>query len=506
MSKISGISKRVVLLICDGMGFSENTNKNAVKDANTPTLDRLLKEYPNTLLIPGGEAVGLPKGIAGNSEVGHINIGAGRSVRQDLVRINEAIENKTLESMPKMQELIKGPKRVHLMGLLSDGGVHSHINHLKELAIILSKHGKEIFLHAFMDGRDTEQTKGIGYINEVLSWKNIKIASIGGRSLGMDRDQRWEKIKKSYDVQVGKAHCTQLSPEDYIQEQYSKEIYDEFIQPALFIKEGAVREDDSIFFINFRPDRAKQTSFAFVDPNFTHFDNSTRPTYYLCMSPYIDEEFPKVPILFDREKVSNTLAKVLSDQGKTQLKIAETEKYAHVTYFFNGGEQEPFKGEERILINSPSDVATYDLKPQMSAYEVTEKLCDAINHEKYDVYICNLANPDMVGHTGNYQAAVEAMEHVDKCLQSIYEACTKTNTTLMITADHGNCDQMVYPNGAPHTSHSNASVPFIFINEKLKNVKLETAIKEAALKDIAPTILNILQIDSPSQFEGHSIY
>lgn len=506
MSQINSLSKKVLLLICDGMGFSDNKIKNAVRDAHTPSLDFLVENYPNTLLTPGGVAVGLPKGIAGNSEVGHINIGAGRSVRQDLVRINEAIGKKTFESMPMFVELLNGPKRVHLMGLLSDGGVHSHIKHLKEICELLTKQGKEIYLHAFMDGRDTEKTNGVSYLEEVISWNNVQIASIGGRSLGMDRDQRWEKIKSSYDVQTGKKTICSHSVIDYIKAQYEKGIYDEFIEPTLFLAEGSIKNDDSIFFFNFRPDRAKQTSFAFVDKSFSHFDNNIIPKFYLCMSPFIQEEFPKVPILFDREKVANTFSQYISDKGMSQLKIAETEKYAHVTYFFNGGEQEPFKNEHRILINSPSDVATYDLKPQMSAYEVTEKLCNSIDANEHDVYICNLANPDMVGHTGNYEAAIKAMEHVDQCIQKIYESCKNSNTTMLITADHGNCDEMVYPNGNPNTSHSNAQVPFILVNTKLISKNIEPALKEPALKDIAPTMLTILGLSIPSEFEGKSIY
>ncbi len=507
------LSKRALLVICDGMGFSDNTEKNAVRDANTPKLDYLLKSYPHTLIQPGGELVGLPSGVAGNSEVGHMNIGAGRPVRQDLVRINEAIKNETFTDMPRFKELIdktlNGSKRLHLMGLLSDGGVHSHIDHLRAIIEYINKLAPEItvYLHAFSDGRDTSKTTGINYVNEIIKHEGFTFASLGGRSIGMDRDRRWEKIKHHYDVMTGHGATTDLTPADYVNEQYSKELFDEFIEPVLFTKEGAIKSEDSIFFFNFRPDRAKQISLAFCDPNFEHFENSIRPNYYLCMSPYIDEELPEVPILFDREKVKGTIIEFLSKEKVKTFKIAETEKYAHVTYFFNGGEEKPFDLEERVLIDSPKEVKTYDEKPEMSAFKVLDALKEALNDKSFGLYVVNFANPDMVGHTGNYEAAVKAMESVDKCLGDLIDIVEASDDlTMCITADHGNCDQMVYPDGSPHTSHSKAKVPFIMVNTKLKDQEIKASAQECALKDISPTLLNIMGYNLPKEFSGKPIF
>lgn len=507
------LSKRALLVICDGMGFSDNATKNAVRDANTPNLDYLLKNYPNTTIQPGGELVGLPKGVAGNSEVGHMNIGAGRPVRQDLVRINEAIENDTFKSMPCFQELIEkaktGSKRIHLMGLLSDGGVHSHIDHLKAIIGYINSIDSNIkvYLHAFSDGRDTSKTTGINYIQDILNTPGFHFASLGGRSIGMDRDRRWEKIKHHYDVMTGAGLKTNLKPLEYIKEQYEKELFDEFIEPVLFDSEGAIKKDDCVFFFNFRPDRARQISLAFCDKSFDHFENDIRPAYYLCMSPYIDEELPEVPILFDREKVKGTIIEFLSKGNVKTFKIAETEKYAHVTYFFNGGEEKPFPGEERVLVNSPKDVKTYDEKPEMSAFEVLEKLKVTLNDQSYGLYVVNFANPDMVGHTGNYEAAVEAMEAVDKCLGELKDLVEASeDLTMCITADHGNCDQMVYEDGSPHTSHSKAFVPFIMVNKKLNKIKMDAKSEQSSLMDISPTLLNILGYNLPTEFSGKPIF
>lgn len=506
-----GSTKQVLLCICDGMGYSENINKNAVKDAQTPTLDYLYKTYPFTSIIPGGTHVGLPKGVAGNSEVGHMNLGAGRPVRQDLVRINEAIEKDNLKDMDKIRELIlttkNSSKRVHLMTLLSDGGVHSHIDHLKAVIDILKvEYDLEVYLHVFMDGRDTPKTNGIKYIQEILDHGGFSFASMQGRSIGMDRDRRWEKIKLAYDMMIGSGAKTQLSPVDYIQSQYDREIFDEFISPVLLTEKGQVEEDDSIFFLNFRPDRAKQISTAFCDNNFPHFTNSITPNYFLCMSPYIDEEFPKVPILFNREKIKGTLAEYLSSQGKKQLKIAETEKYAHVTYFFNGGEEKPFPGEERILVDSPKDVETYDQKPEMSAPIVLEKLINKLDDSSISVFIVNFANPDMVGHTGNYEAAKEAMVTIDKCIKDLSEKCLKNNISMLITADHGNCDQMVYEDGTPQTSHSTANVPFNLVQKGLENSSITATANKFALKDVAPTMLYLLGIEQEKIMTGEPVF
>ena len=506
-----GSTKRVLLCICDGLGFSENTIKNAVKDAHTPTLDKLIQTYPFTTIIPGGESVGLPKGVAGNSEVGHMNLGAGRPVRQDLVRINEAIEKDQLKGLKEFRDLINqaknSSKRIHLLTLLSDGGVHSHINHLKAVLDILRKeYDLEIYLHAFMDGRDTPKTNGIKYIKDIEEHGGCTIASIQGRSIGMDRDRRWEKIQHAYEMMIGKGKTSELKPDEFIKNEYEQDIYDEFITPVLFSTKGKIENDDCAFFLNFRPDRAKQISFAFCDQNFSHFDNSIRPHYFLCMSPYIDEELPEVPILFNREKIKGTLSEYISSKGLKQLKIAETEKYAHVTYLLNGGEEKPFTGEERILVNSPKDVATYDLKPQMSAPEVLEKLTTKLEDESISLYVVNFANPDMVGHTGNYEATLKAVEYIDHCLEQLSNKCLEQNMSMLITADHGNSDQMIYEDNSPHTSHSSANVPFILVQSGLKKSSYTPKNHDYALKDVAPTILHLMGLEKPKEMQGTPIF
>ena len=502
-----GSTKRILLCICDGMGQSENTYFNAVKEAKTPTLDHLYKSYPFTTIIPGGESVGLPKGVAGNSEVGHMNLGAGRPVRQDLVRINEAIKLDTLKDMPKLKELIQhakqNSKKLHLMTLLSDGGVHSHIDHLKAVLDILKKEDLDIYLHAFMDGRDTPQQNGIKYIEEIEIHGGFKFASVQGRSIGMDRDRRWNKIESAYKMMTGQDSSSNMSPSDYIKSQYSKGIFDEFIEPALFLDDGKISDGDSVFFLNFRPDRAKEISQCFCDKNFAHFNNSIKPSYFLCMSPYIDEEFPEVPVLFNREKISNTLSQYISNKGLKQFKIAETEKYAHVTYFFNGGEETPFAGEDRELIDSPKDIATYDLKPEMSADKVLDSLMNKLDDTSYSLYIVNFANPDMVGHTGNFEAAVNAMEVIDNCIEKLSQKCLKSGISMLITADHGNCDEMKYQDGSPQTSHSKANVPFCLIQKDTNDVQIS---ENSALKDVAPTILYLLGIEKHAEMTGNSIF
>lgn len=509
--KTTGMTDRVLLVIADGLGINDESPKNAVKAANTPNLDKVLKDYPNILIQPGGEAVGLPKGVAGNSEVGHMNIGAGRPVRQDLVRINESIESGAFKNLKLFKQMIEtaknGSKRVHLMGLLSDGGVHSHIKHLKAIIGYLNEEPElKIYLHAFSDGRDTSKTAGVSYVEDVQTAKGFTFASMGGRAIGMDRDRRWEKIKKAYDAMTGAGETSDLSPAEYLKKNYENEIYDEHVEHVLFDKEGAIKSEDCVFFFNFRPDRAKQISLAFTDPKFKEFDNSVRPKFFMNMSPCIDEEMPGVPVLFDRENIKCTLSEYLSKSGKKQLKIAETEKYAHVTYFFNGGEETPFEGEDRILVNSPRDVATYDLKPEMSAYEVCEKLVDRLKDKSYTFYAVNFANPDMVGHTGNFEAATRAVEVVDECIGKLMQVCADEGIAMLLTADHGNADEMTYDDQSPNTSHSKSKVPFALISPKVLGQKIEIHEGESALKDIAPTILNLLGMDAPKEFSGHSVF
>jgi 2,3-bisphosphoglycerate-independent phosphoglycerate mutase len=513
MHSVQGLSNRLLLVILDGFGHNPDSQRNAVQAAHIPHLRELFAHYPFTTIQPGGEAVGLPKGVAGNSEVGHLNLGAGRPVRQDLVRINEAIEQNTFKDMPRLQELIQaarnGSRRIHLMGLLSDGGVHSHIEHLKAILKILGQYPElRIYLHAFMDGRDTSKSAGVGYVKEILSQPGFVFASMQGRSIGMDRDRRWEKIEKAYLTLTGRGEQSLLKPEEYVLEQYKQEIFDEFITPVMFTQDGAIREQDAVFFFNFRPDRARQITLAMKDPQFKEFPVVERPGYFLCMSPYVTEELPQLPILFDKEKIKGTLAEYLSKMGKKQFKIAETEKYAHVTYFFNGGEETAFKGEERCLVPSPREVATYDLKPEMSAFEVTKNLLYALEDKSFTFYLVNYANADMVGHTGNFEAAIKAVETLDECVAMLQKKCQEQDITMIITADHGNADQMLYQDGGMHTAHSDAEVPFCVVHPKLRDIylQLNQENKIMALKDVAPTVLRILGIIKPKEFTGHSIF
>lgn len=508
--KISAISSQVLLIILDGFGIRDESLKNAIHAAKTPNIDRYFSEYPFTTITPGGELVGLPKGVAGNSEVGHMNLGAGRPVRQDLVRINEAVSNNSLKDLPKFQELIdktkKGTGRVHLMGLLSDGGVHSHIDHIKHLIPLLADEGLDIFFHAYMDGRDTSKTSGEKYITELLQTTGFVFASMQGRSIGMDRDRRWQKIEHAYKTLCGSGDITDKSPVDYLKSEYENENFDEFITPVLFgSRKNAIQDGDSVFFINFRPDRARQITLAMMDPQFSEFERNITPGYFLCMTPYVEEEID-LPILFNKEKIKGTLSEYLSRLGKKQLKIAETEKYAHVTYFFNGGERKPFDGESQILVPSPKDVATYDLKPEMSAKEVTTKLNIELQNRDYSFYLVNFANSDMVGHTGNYEAAVKAIEILDEQVDKIVKTALDNNISILITSDHGNSDQMIYEDGSPHTSHSSANSPFCLIAKDIskENVKINEG--EFALKDVAPTILYLLGIEIPPEFTGKPIF
>jgi 2,3-bisphosphoglycerate-independent phosphoglycerate mutase len=359
-----------------------------------------------------------------------------------------------------------------------------------------------------MDGRDTAKDKGVLYVKDILQCPGFVFASMQGRSIGMDRDRRWEKIERAYKMMTGSGESTQLKPEAYVLEEYKKGNYDEFITPALFVADGAIQNDDAVFFYNYRPDRAREITLAMNDKVFHEFQVPVRPGYFLCMSPYVQDELPDIPILFDKEKVKGTLSEYLSTLGKKQFKIAETEKYAHVTYFFNGGEEKPFEGEERCLVPSPREVQTYDQKPEMSAFEVAFKLCEALENKSFAFYLVNFANADMVGHTGNFDAAVKAVEALDICIGQLRAKCEAENVTLLITADHGNADQMAYEDEAVHTSHSDAEVPFCVVHPKLKDVDImpSTESKVMALKDVAPTVLKILNLPKPKDFSGHSIF
>ena len=497
------ISDRTLLVILDGFGINEQDNKNAVKNARTPRLDALFRGYPFTTIEAGGSSVGLPEGIVGNSEVGHMNIGAGRPVRQDLVRINEAIEKNILKDRAPFREMCRF-RTIHLLGLLSDGGVHSHIDHIIHIARLLIAEGKSVYLHAFMDGRDTPHDCAGRYLKQIRGVEGLTIASMQGRSIGMDRDRRWSKIRSAYETIVGKGTTTELCAEQWLEKEYGEGRFDEFVEPVLFDKKYAVGRDDALFFVNFRPDRACQLTLAFNDPKFREFERDFIPKYFLCMSPYVPDEVG-LPILFDREQIEGGLSEYISAAGFRQFKIAETEKYPHVTYFFNGGRKKTHDNEEFVLIPSPKDCKTYDEKPEMSAHEVCGRLLGALEDD-YTFLLVNFANGDMVGHTGNYEATIKAVEVLDGCVGRLMDSCYEKGITMMLTADHGNSDQMAYEDGSPHTSHTGAPVPFAVFHPSLEHVSLRQEGGGFALKDIAPTVLMSLGFEQPDSFTGMTIY
>ena len=498
--------KPVMLMILDGFGIREEKEFNAIKNAETPTLDYLFDNYPNSQLIASGEAVGLPEGQMGNSEVGHLNIGAGRIVYQDLTRISKAIKDKSFFENKVLTDAVKKGDRLHLMGLVSDGGVHSHIEHLFALVELAKRNNvKRCFIHCFLDGRDTPPTSGAKYLNQLTEFlKELnygEIASVSGRFYAMDRDKRWERIFEAYNVIVNGKGKIFADPVKEVNLRYKQNETDEFIKPFLVNNDGVIRDNDAVIFFNFRADRARELTRALTEENFKEFDVTNRPilSYYATMTLY-DESF-NLPVAFPPEKLRNILTEVLSDRGFKILKIAETEKYAHVTYFFNGGDEVPFKNEDRVLIPSPKDVKTYDLKPEMSAFLITDEVLKRIDSDKYDFIVLNFANCDMVGHTGVYEAAVKAVESVDRCVGKIYKKILSKGGAIILISDHGNCEEMVDKNGKPHTAHTTNPVPFIFISS-LKN-KINT--KDGILADIAPTILKLFGIPKPSEMTGKEL-
>ena len=505
--------KLTMLMILDGFGDNKNKDGNAVKVAKTPNIDNLMKRYPTVDIYTSGLAVGLPEGQMGNSEVGHTNIGAGRIVYQELTRITKSIEDGDFFSIPEFVKAIESAKehgtKLHIMGLLSDGGVHSHIRHLYGLLELAKrKDFNEVYVHCFLDGRDTPPASSENYIaklEEKMKEKGVgKIASISGRFYSMDRDKRWDRVSKTYDAIVNGKGQKAVSAISAIESSYQKEVFDEFVEPTLICNGdtpiATISENDSVIFFNFRPDRAREITRAIVDPNFDGFETNYFKTYFVCFTSY-DETMPNVEIAFKKAEIKNTFGEYISKNGLKQLRIAETEKYAHVTFFFNGGEEKQYEGEDRILVPSPK-VATYDLKPEMSAYEVTEKVVEAINSKKYDSIILNFANPDMVGHTGNLEAAVKAIETIDECVQKIVEAVNAQDGKLLITADHGNAEQMIdYKTGEPHTAHTTNPVPLILIGMD-ENVTLK---ENGKLADLAPTMLDMMGIEKPEEMTGESL-
>jgi len=503
--------KPLILIILDGWGISDNPDTNAQEQANIPFYKGVINEYPHTALECSGEAVGLPEGAMGNSEVGHLNLGAGRVVYQDYARINNSIQDgsfaKNQALVGAMSAAVKNGKALHLMGLLSDGGVHSHINHLYALLDMATGRGvKEIFIHAFMDGRDTPPASGINYIKDLESFlsdkPSAKIVTVTGRFWAMDRDNRWERIEQAFRALVEGDGKKVQSALEAVQKSYEADETDEFIKPSVVCNSngpiGKILNGDSVIFFNFRADRARELTKALTEEKFNGFNRASvpHPGSYVTMTMY-EEDFV-FPVAFPSIKLTNILGEILSHKNLKQLRIAETEKYAHVTYFFNGGEEKPFPREDRCLIQSPKDVPTYDLKPEMSAYEVTDKVLKRLEHNSYDFILLNFANPDMVGHTGKMDAAIKACETVDSCLEKIVGKIRSLDGTAIITADHGNCEQMS-DNSNPHTAHTMNPVPFILIK---RDVKLS---KKGGLSDVAPTVLDLIGIDKPDEMTGTSL-
>jgi len=498
-------TNKSLLIILDGYGIGDHKKDDVIYNTPTPYMDYLRATYPNSELQASGEDVGLPAGQMGNSEVGHLNIGAGRIVYQDLVKINHAIADGSIMQMKEIKnayEYAASGHALHLMGLTSTGGVHSSLNHLFALIDIAKKYNvPRLYVHCFLDGRDTDPESGAGFVQQVVDHcakTTGKVASVIGRYYAMDRDRNWDRIKKAYDLLVkGEGEKTTDFPAA-IRGYYAKGTTDEFMLPIVDADDpGCIAPDDAVIFFNYRNDRAKEITTVLTQ----HEQSGMTPVkglQYYCMTPY-DDSFHGVHILFDKKDVTDTLAEYLSKQGLKQLHIAETEKYAHVTFFFNGGREEPFPGEDRILVPSPK-VPTYDMKPEMSAPEVTEKLVNAIDSEKYDFIVVNFANGDMVGHTGVYTAIQKAVEVLDNCVEKVVEAAKKHNYTTIIIADHGNADHALNADGTPNTAHSLNPVPFIFISND-KNAKVENG----RLADVAPSLLKAMNLPQPSEMTGHPL-
>lgn len=501
------MNKKVLLMILDGWGIATNKNVSAIDHARTPFINSLYPKYANSKLEASGLAVGLPAGQMGNSEVGHMNIGAGRVIYQDLVKVNKAISDKELDKNPVLLDAIQYAKssnrNFHLIGLVSDGGVHSHIDHLKGICSIIHNNGvKNLFVHAFTDGRDTDPKGGIDYLRDLqahLKQTSGKIASVVGRYFAMDRDKRWERVKLAYDVLVhgtGEAATDVLTA---VQKSYDNNVTDEFIKPIVMVENGkpvaTIQEGDVVLCFNFRTDRGREITQALTQQDFPEQNMKALNLYYITLTNY-DDTFKNVKIIFDKDNLNNTLGEVLSRAGKKQIRIAETEKYPHVTFFFSGGREQEFEGETRILCPSPK-VATYDLKPEMSANDLKDKLIPELD-KRYADFIClNFANPDMVGHTGVFEAVVKACETVDYCAGKVTEAALRNGYTVIVIADHGNADFMINEDGTPNTAHSTSLVPCILVDDSFKGT-----IKNGKLGDLAPTILTLMGVPVPPEMTG----
>ena len=502
------MGKKALLLILDGWGIGNKSKSDVISTTPTPYWDGLIANYPNSKLEASGENVGLPDGQMGNSEVGHQNIGAGRILYQDLVKINKSIKDGSIYNNPEVKKAFSyakdNGKNIHFMGLTSTGGVHSSLAHIFFFFVIAKKYELEnVFIHCFMDGRDTDPQSGKGFVAEVeqhCAESTGKVASVIGRYYAMDRDKNWDRVKLAYDLLVSGIGAEATSMTDAIQESYDNGVTDEFIKPIHNSTiDGTIKEGDVVIFFNYRPDRAKEITIAFTQQDMPeHGMMRIKDLQYFCMTPY-DSSFTGINVLFRKDNVNNTLGEYLSALGKKQLHIAETEKYAHVTFFFNGGREDPYEGEDRILVPSPK-VATYDLKPEMSAYEVKDKLVEAINTQKYDFIVVNYANGDMVGHTGVYEAIEKACVAIDECVMDTVEACKKNDYEVVIIADHGNADNALNEDGSANTAHSLNPVPFVYVTAN-KNAK----VKDGVLADVAPSILKIMGLPQPEEMTGNNL-
>lgn len=504
------MNKKVILMILDGWGNSPDPKVSAIDHANTPYIDTLYKKYPFATLRTDGLHVGLPEGQMGNSEVGHMNLGAGRIVYQDLVKVNLAVKNKTLNSEKVLVDAFNyaktNNKDVHFLGLLSDGGVHSHINHLLGLLDTANDFGlTKTFVHAFTDGRDVDPKSGYGFLTELeshLEKTNGKLATVTGRYYAMDRDKRWERVKLAYDAMVNGIGETSTNVTETIQKSYKNDITDEFIKPIIMVDESGnpqatIKEGDVVIFFNFRTDRGRELTEALSQTDFHEQNMHKLDLYYVTLTNY-DETYKNVNVVFNKENLTETLGEVLEKHHKKQIRIAETEKYPHVTFFFSGGREAPFNGETRILRNSPK-VATYDLKPEMSAYELRDALIPELQKGDVDFVCLNFANGDMVGHTGVMEAAIKACETVDKCVEDVITTALENDYATLLIADHGNCETMINPDGSPNTAHTTNPVPVILIDNELKTIK------DGILGDMAPTILKLMGIEQPESMTQHAL-
>ncbi len=504
------MNKKVILMILDGWGVTQDPKVSAVFNAKTSYIDALYNKYPNATLRTDGEHVGLPEGQMGNSEVGHMNLGAGRVVYQNLARINKAVKEKTLGKEKVLLNTLKYAKEnnkdVHLLGLVSNGGIHAHIDHLKGILDVATENNVDnVYLHAFTDGRDCDPKSATFFINDVqehMKKSTGEIASVTGRYYAMDRDNRWERVKEAYDGVVNGVGTKTTDPVEAIKANYEAGITDEFHKPIIVTNEDGlpkaqIKEGDVVLFFNYRTDRGRELTNALSQNDFPDFGMKKLDLYYTTITMY-DASFKGINVIYNTDNIKNTLGEILSAAGKKQIRIAETEKYPHVTFFFSGGQEAPFEGESRILRNSPK-VATYDLQPEMSAHELTEALCEDLEKGEADFVCLNFANGDMVGHTGMMDAAIKACETVDECAKAVIETGLANGYSTLLIADHGNCETMMNPDGSPHTAHTTNPVPMILIDKDLKSIK------DGVLGDVAPTILDIMGVDQPKEMTRHSL-